>query len=255
MNVSLHQAAAALSSNSRMQEIVAENLAASMAPGFKKLNVTVEAIDSGLLPASALQSSQGNTTFVMPKAVTTTDFTQGEMRYTGLNTDLGIEGRAFFEVQLPNGQTGYTRNGQFHLDSQNRLVTSQGFLVMGDGGPIQLEMGAEGSSLDSLSVNPDGTIAQGGLTRGKFRLVEFANPQLLKRASGGIYLQPPSAPLAQNPDPISTVRQRWVEGSNASPTIEMATLMTTMRSFEANQRIIQIQDERMGKVISELSPA
>lgn len=255
MNLSLYQAASALNATSRWQEVVADNLAASNVPGYKRTQLTVAAVEAGLLPSSALQQNSANSSFAMPKAQLSVDFSPGEMHYTGQNTDLAIDGPGFFEVQLPNGQTGYTRNGQLRVDAQNRLITTQGFPVLGDNGPIQLEPGLGGTNSDSFAVSPDGTVSQGNVRRGKLRLVEFADPQRLTRANGGIYLPPANAPLPENPNPTSTVLQRSYEGSNASPTLEMATLMTTMRSFEANQRSVQLQDERMGKVISELSPA
>jgi flagellar basal-body rod protein FlgG len=85
-------------------------------------------------------------------------------------------------------------------------------------------------------------------------VVEFNDPQRLAQAGGGIYLA--GAPgLVENTNPTSTVRQHAIEMANCTPTVEMATLMTAMRTFEANQRAIQLQDERMGKLISELTPA
>ena len=254
MNVSLYQAASALNANTRWQEVIAENLGASSVPGFKKQSITIDAVNAGLLPTNALQPTGGTSQFVLPRATVATDFSQGNIQYTGENTDLAIEGSGFFEVQLPDGRLGYTRDGQFHIDGQNRLVTKRGFPLLGENGPIQLDPNAGGAMADSLAVSPDGEVSQGGEARGRLRVVEFNHPQRLSQGGGGIFLA--GAPgLLEIDTPTSSVRQRSVEMANSSGTAEMATLMTAMRTFEANQRAIQLQDERMGKVISELTPA
>jgi flagellar basal-body rod protein FlgG len=253
MNLSLYQAASALSATSRLQELIAENLAASATPGFKRHELALAAVDAGLLPASALNGTTAPQPFLLSRVQVSTDFTPGQMRFTGENTDVAIDGKAFFEVQLPDGKLGYTRDGGFQFNAQGQLVTKEGFPVLGENGPIQLDPNS-GSLLNSLSISAYGDVAQDTESRGKLRIVEFNEPNLLTPATGGIYLaQHPT--LFEVNSPTSTVRQRWLEAGNASPMTEMATLMTTMRSFEANQRALQLQDERLGRLISDLTPA
>jgi flagellar basal-body rod protein FlgF len=252
MNVSLYSAASAMNANLRWQEIIAENLAASSVPGFKKQEMTVTGVQPGGQTA-VNASGAAEPQFVLPCAVVSTDFSPGQFRYTGLNTDVGIDGPGFFEVQLPDGNVAYTRDGEFRLDGQGRLVTKQGFEVLGEGGPIQLDLALGGSLMESLSIAPGGEVAQAGELRGRLRVLEFNQPALLQPVGGGLFLaQQPG--LTETGDPASTLRQRWLEQANTSPVTEMASLLTAMRAFEANQRVVQLQDERMGKVISELTP-
>src|SRR6185436_20594619 len=119
MNVSLFQAAAALKANSQWQEAIAENLSASSIPGFKKKELFTTAIAAGGPPLPGVAPS----TFVMPRSGVATNFQPGQLKHTGVNTDCAIEGPGFFEMQLPNGTTGYTRDGEFQINAQGQLVT------------------------------------------------------------------------------------------------------------------------------------
>ncbi len=250
MNISLYHAASALNANDRWQELIAENLASSSLPGFKKQEISFEAVQAGLMPASTPSSaSAAARAFSLPRASTSTDFSNGDMKYTGQSTDIAVDGAAFFAIQLPNGATAYTRDGEFHISSQGQWVTKQGFPVLGDGGPIQVDL----ENAAPISVSPDGEVSQGADQKGVLRLVEFDTPKALSPVSGGVFLaNDPAAGLRQAT--TSTVRQGWLEGANTSVVSEMANLITSMRIFEANQRVIQLQDDRMSKAINELAP-
>src|SRR5260370_18192395 len=106
MNVIFSQAAAALHANSRWQEVIAENIAASSIPGFKRQELSFDAVQAGAMPAGASR-------FVLPRAGTHTNFQTGPMKYTGVKTDLAIEGPGFFEGRLPNAPPGFTPDGDF----------------------------------------------------------------------------------------------------------------------------------------------
>lgn len=247
MNVSLYQAASALNANARWQEVISENMASGSIPGFKKQEMSFEAVRAGLLSPTAPGGKAGAQPVSLPASRKHLNFSPGEVKRTDVNTDFAIEGSAFFEVQLPNGNTAYTRDGEFKLNAQGQLVTKQGFLVMGEGGPVQLD---SNNSL-ALTAAADGTISQGDEVRGKLNLVTFNDPNLLTPGSGGLFFAKSPA-LQQTSDQPSTVRQGFLEGSNTSPVMEMANLVSVMRAYEANQRVVQMQDERMSKAISEL---
>jgi len=242
MNVSLYQAASALSANAKWQEVLSQNLAASSVPGFKKQELSFSAIQAGVLKTQA-----GNSSITMPRASLSTSFEQGEVRPTNVPTDVAIQGKGFFPVQLPNGSTGYTRDGEFQLNPQGQLSTKQGWLVLGQNGPIQMDR----NNAAPLTISATGEISQGTEVRGKLKVIEFNDPHLLRQGNGGVF-------LADNPN-IQTktvtqpmLRQGYLEGANTSAVMEMANLIRVMRGFEANQRLVQVQDERMGRAISDL---
>lgn len=244
MNVSLYQASAAMNAASRWQELIAENLAGAPVTGFKKRELSTEAVQAGLMLPGALQAP----TFLLPHATAAMNLQQGELRRTGVLTDLAIDGPGFFEIQLSNGTPAYTRNGEFRLTPQGQLITKSGHAVMGENGPIQLDM----TSGEPVTISATGEVSQGGVLRGKLKVVEFNQPHLLTPAGPGVYLSQNPQDQAR-PAAASTVCQGFVEGSNISPTLEMANLILALRQFETAQRVVQLQDERMGRTITELS--
>ena len=204
VNVSLFQAGAALNANSRWQEVIAENLASGAVPGYKKQQLSMAAVQAGLMPGG-LSGSQSPQMFVLPKGTTTTNFTGGEMKSTGVATDVAIEGKGFFEVQLPGGTTGYTRDGEFQINSQGQLATKEGYPVLGQGGPIQLNP----RDPTPISISAAGDISQGASAKGKLALTEFNKPELLTQISASYF-------VAQNPglqtQPATSTRAPGLSG-------------------------------------------
>jgi flagellar basal-body rod protein FlgF len=243
MNVGLYQAAAALGANARWQEMITENLSASAIPGYKKQEISFAAVQAGLLPSA----TQGVRQFALPRAQTSINFEQGELRYTGLKTDVALEGSGFLEVQLSDGTTAYTRDGELHIDAYGQLVTKQGDPVIGTGGPIQVDL----NNYKELSISSTGEVSQGTDLKGQLRVVDFNEPGLLTPITRGNFLS--RDPRLQARDASNTTfRQGFLEVANTSPVAEMAEMITAMRAFEVNQRVIQAHDERLGRVVSEL---
>ncbi|MEO8426477.1 MAG: flagellar hook-basal body protein [Verrucomicrobiota bacterium] len=247
MNVSLFQAAAALNANSRWQESIAENLSSSSIPGFKRQELSFASIQAGLMPPTAAHPSGSLAHFTIPVATVATNFGTGEMKRTGVETDVAIEGRGFFEIQLPNGATAYTRDGEFQPNAQGQLATKQGYLVLGESGPIQLDMNQGGP----ISISQTGEFNQGADAKGKIKVVDFNDPSLLTSIGGGLFLAS-NTNLQTAEVPSINLRSGFLENANTSATAEMVNLISAMRQYEANQHVIQMQDDRMGKTISEL---
>jgi len=243
MNVSLYQAAAAMNASSRWQEAIAENLAGSTIPGSRKQEISFSSVAAGMAPGRAGLPGSG---YVIPNATSAINFQQGLLRPTNLPTDLAVEGPGFFEVQLPNGSHAFTRDGELQLNAQGQLVTKQGYLVMSDAGPLQLDP----ANSAPVSVSATGELSQGGALKGRLQLVEFRQPNQLESIGGGCFVATGTAQAA--PAQSSQVRQGFLESANTSPTTEMVSLIAAMRMFEANQKVLQMQDERMGRVITDV---
>jgi flagellar basal-body rod protein FlgG len=148
---------------------------------------------------------------------------------------------------MADGSKGYTRDGSFQMNAQGQLVTKQGFLVMGSSGAIQFDR----NSSAPVSISPEGEVSQGADNKGQLKVVDFNQPQQLTPVTGGYFVA--NSPGLM-PEELRTpaVRQGFLEGANTSSVAEMANLITAMRGFETNQRIVQLNDERMGRAISEL---
>jgi flagellar basal body rod protein FlgG len=244
VNVSLFSAAAALDANSRWQEVIADNLASSSVPGYKRQQLSQEAVQSGLMSAYGAGNLPQH--FSISKTSTSTNFNPGEMKYTENGSDVAIEGNGFFEVRLPNGKTGLTRDGEFQINSHGQLVTKESYPALGVDGPIQLSPDHSAP----LSISPTGIVSQGSETRGQLKVTDVDRPQKLTNLSGGYF-------MAQDPKIVTkpstaNLREGYLESSNTSTLMEMASMMTASRGFEANSHVIQIQDDRLNRTISEL---
>lgn len=233
--------------NLRRQQMIAENLAAGAIPGFKKLDMSFSAMEPGLFEKGLNAASAQQLRYSFPAFNSQTNFTQGGMRPTNVPTDVAIDGPAFFGVQGPNG-TVYTRDGEFRTGPTGQLTTKEGYPVLGMGGPIQLDA----QNATPISISSTGEVTQNGVARGRLQLMEFADLSQLRRINNGYYAD--SGNQAKPADATSsTLRQGHLEFSNTTPSHEMSDLMMTLRHFEANQRVIQMQDERLGRIIQELS--
>ena len=159
---------------------------------------------------------------------------------------MAIEGKGFFEVELPTGGKALTRDGEFQLSSTGELITKESYPVMGTSGAIRLDPRSAGP----ISISSGGEISQGTVLKGKLKVTDVDQPKLLTQISGGYFIA--KDPNLHAQASTASVRAGYLEGSNTSPVGEMANLMNAMRGFEANQHVIQIQDDHMNKVITEL---
>lgn len=247
MNVSMAQAAAAMNANMKYQEMIADNLASSSIPGFRKQELSFSAIQAGLVAPADNPSSAASTRGLIPKATYRTDFSTGELKYSGQTTDLALEGEGFFEIELPDGSLAYTRDGEFKLSPDGQLVTKQGFPVMSDAGLIEMNKDLPGT----LTISSSGEVRQGMMVLGRLRIITFNDLQLLKPAPAGFFL--PGHPALLPTDAVNySVRQGFVESANTTPVKEMSNLLSSMRFYEANQRVIQLTDDRITRTIGEL---
>lgn len=248
MNVSLVQATAAMQAQQRYQEVLADNIASSSLPAYRKHDMSFAAIQAGVIGNKTNNTFSASTPVSLPRFTSTTNFTPGNTVFTGVETNMSLEGPGFFEVRLPNGTSAYTRNGEFNINSQGELITASGYTVMGDAGTIQMDL----RNPAPITVSANGEVRQGEDLKGKIKVVDFNDPNLLTPISQSCFLA--TNPSLQTIDATNTtVHQKSLEMANSTPVQEMSSLLSTMRSFEANQRVLQLSDERSGKTISELS--
>ena len=245
MDVSLYSAAAAMNATERWQDLVAENLSSTSLPGARQQEISFSAVQAGLMSGAP---GSANNNFVIPSAGATTNFQQGELKATGANLDLALEGPGFFAVQMPDGSKAYTRDGEFKLNAQGQLVSKQGYPVVSDGGAMTFDP----NNTAPINISPEGEVSQGVDIKGKISVTEFGNLQALTMSNGGFF-RADSEQAQPKAGTTTSVRQGFVEASNTSPTLAMASLITSMRMFETNQKVMQMQSDRMSKAITELS--
>lgn len=244
MDVSLYQAAAAMNATERWQDMIAGNLSTASTAGARKHDMSFSSVQAGLNSRSV---GAGRSNYAIPSANATVNFQQGELRSTGSTMDFALEGSGFFTIQAPDGQKVYTRDGEFRLNAQSQLVTKQGYPVMSDSGLLQMDP----NNPAPITVAATGEVSQGTDVKGTLSLVEFAKPQDLTMISNGYFRNDNPASIAL-PSSSTSVRQGFIEAANTSPTMEMAGLITAMRMFETNQKVLQMQNDRMGRIITDL---
>ena len=246
MNVGVYQGAAALSALERWQQTISQNIASSSVAGFKKDETSFASV-LGEIERIGDEGRLGKEVRgVMPGVVNEISMKPGELGATGSELDFAIQGGGFFQIQRPNGELGYTRDGSFKLSTDRTLVTKQGFTVMGDGGPLTLKAGG-----GKIAINGDGTLMQGDTPIGKIGVFEFENPKTLQRVGEGLLAStnPNVQPQAvERPNVLSG----FLERSNVSPLLEMINLVTVARAYEVSQKMIRSHDENTGKAIESL---
>lgn len=172
--------------------------------------------------------------------------TPGPLRQTGNDLDVALVGSGFISVQMPDGSTGYTRDGSFHLRSDGTLVNSADMPVMGGGGVIVLP-----SDVAQISIDKKGVISDGKGPLAELGIFEFDNVQSLKPAGHNAY----TSPIAGTPAVSTTVSQGFVEGSNVKPVTEMTRMIEVLRNFQSTQNVLKAEHDRMREAIQKLTKA
>ncbi|MFC3150011.1 flagellar basal-body rod protein FlgG [Litoribrevibacter euphylliae] len=176
------------------------------------------------------------------------EHTQGNLQITDQPLDMAINGRGFFQITLPDGNIGYTRNGQFHKDADGNVVNPLGF---------QLEPNiVVPQDTTSISIGRDGTVSitQGGETEatevGNITLVSFVNPAGLQAIGDNLFVQTNSSgdPIEGEPglDGLGSILQGSLENSNVDTVEELVNMITTQRAYEMNSKVISTADEMLG---------
>lgn len=248
MNVSLYQAAAALDANIQWQQMIAENVAAGSVPAFKKNEISFHSVEAGLLGSGSETIAMQRHPSILPAPTITTNFQRGALQGTGNTSSLALDGPGYFAVQLDDGSRYYTRDGEFMVTLDGEIRNKDGYELVSEAGqPIVVNP----KNKENITVSAQGIVSEGLEIKGQLSLFEFADESVLNRIGSGYFLPPPGVQPVEAEE--TTIAQGQSEASNTSPATEMGTLMLALRHYEANQRVIQITDERMNKTIQELS--
>jgi flagellar basal-body rod protein FlgG len=178
-------------------------------------------------------------------------FSQGEFQQTDNPLDMVIQGRGFFQIRRPNGELAYTRSGNFHLDRDGNVVTS-------DGNALEPQITIP-QDAQSITIATDGTVSytQPGQTAaqqaGQIQLANFQNPAGLNSLGGNLY-SPTDASgdaIVGNPggqEGLGSLMQGFQEGSNVSVVEEFINLIVSQRAYEANSKVVKAADEMYQQV-------
>ena len=193
-----------------------------------------------------------------------TEFEQGALQRTENNFDLALEGQAFFTVMTERGER-YTRNGAFTTNQDGVLMTHNGNPVMGENGIIRIQqnnfmINERGEVLvnTGISTEPRDPVSMASndwsnaTVVDRLRIVDFENIREIKKEGDSLYRETEySGPAVPAND--FTVRQGFLEKSNVNIVREMVEMIEVQRSYEANQKTIQTQDQALGRLINEVA--
>ena len=252
----LFTAATGMDAQQTRIDTIANNLANVNTTGYKKSRPDFEDLFYETLRAPGAADASGA---ALPAGAqighgvklgsVTRVFTQGERVQTGRDLDLAIDGDGFFQVQLPTGETVYSRDGALQRDRDGNLTTRSGALITPN---VQIPI-----DIREVTVLPDGTVSgvAAGSTAptvlGRIEIARFANPSGLRALGENQF-----APTEASGDPevgapaqagFGAISQGYLESSNVNMAEELVRMILAQRSFEVNSRVIQASDEMLQK--------
>lgn len=236
---------------------ISNNLANSATNGYKRSHAVFEDLMYQTLRQSGANSTEQTTlptglqVGLGTRAVATSrQFSQGSLQQTSNNLDVAVKGQGFFEIQLPDGTTGYTRDGSFQVSSTGQLVTNNGFTVQPG---IVIPATAQ-----SVTVGADGVVSvalPGQATPqqvGQLQLANFVNPAGLEPRGQNLFAETASSgtPSAGAPgtNGLGSLAQGFVEGSNVNVVEELVSMIQTQRAYELNSKAIQTSDQMLQRL-------
>jgi flagellar basal-body rod protein FlgG len=238
-------------------DTISHNLANVSTNGYKKAHAVFEdLIYQNLRQAGANSSEQtqlptGLQLGLGTRAVATArNYSQGNLQQTTNNLDIAIKGNGFFQIQLPDGTTGYTRDGSFQVDSNGQLVTNNGYVVQpGITIPAQAQ---------SVTIGNDGTVSvtlpgqATAQTIGQLQIASFVNPAGLDPKGQNMFAETTASGTANSGAPgangLGSLQQGFVETSNVNVVEELVAMIQTQRAYEMNSKAIQTSDQMLQRL-------
>jgi len=248
----MRTAASGMTAQQMNVDVIANNLANVNTTGFKKSKIEFQDILYQNLRSAGSESAAGSTVPVSLEvgygtkpAATQRTFTMGSLQSTGNALDVAIEGSGFFQVQLPDGTIGYTRDGSFKMSADGQIVTSDGFYVQPS---ITIP-----SDATNISISPDGTVSVlvAGETEpqdlGQFETAKFVNAAGLQAIGHNLFTLSAASgdPVLGTPtlEGFGRLNQGYVEMSNVDIVDEMVNMIVAQRAYEINSKAIQTSEE------------
>jgi len=240
-------------------DTISNNLANASTNGYKRAHAVFEDLMYQNLRQAGANSSEQTTlptglqAGLGTRAVATArNFSQGNLQQSSNPLDIAIRGNGFFEVQLPDGTTGYTRDGSFQVSATGQLVTNSGYTVQPG---ITIPATAQ-----SVTIGNDGTVTvvvagqSTPQTVGQLQIANFVNPGGLEPKGQNLYTETAASGTANVGAPgqngLGSLQQGFVETSNVNVVEELVQMIQTQRAYELNSKAIQTSDQMLQKLAS-----
>lgn len=261
MNQSLWVAKTGLDAQQTRMSLISNNLANVNTTGFKRGRASFQDLmyqtvrQPGAQTSQQTQSPSGLMVGTGTQVVSTEKlFTQGNLLQTNNPFDLAINGRGFFEVQLPDGSAAYTRDGSFQVDSQGQMVTASGY-------PLQPGINIPPNA-QSVTIGSDGTVSvqlageAAPQQVGSVTVADFINPAGLQPKGENLFAETASSGAPQTGAPgqsgLGLLMQGSLESSNVNVVEELVNMIETQRAYEMNSKAISTTDQMLAYVTNQL---
>ncbi|HRJ69474.1 MAG TPA: flagellar basal-body rod protein FlgG [Beijerinckiaceae bacterium] len=236
-------------------EVISNNVANMRTTGFKRMRVQFQDLlyethkragspssDQGTSVPAGIYVGSGVKSVSTPRIMG-----QGNLSPTEKSYDLAIRGEGYFRVQLPDGRTGYTRDGSFELDADGRMVTAEGYLL---DPAITVPNTAKGISINAqgvVSASLPGQVQPQQL--GQIQLARFVNKTGLESIGDNLFVETQGSGTAitgnPNADGFGTLQQGYLEESNVNAVTEISALIAAQRAYELNAKVVQAADQML----------
>ncbi|MEN9436482.1 MAG: hypothetical protein RIR09_1137 [Pseudomonadota bacterium] len=238
-------------------DVISNNLANVSTNGFKKSHAVFEDLMYQNLRQVGSNTSEQSTLptglqvgLGVRTVATSRNFSQGNLQQTSNNMDVAVQGNGFFQLTMPDGTTGYTRDGSFQIDNQGRMVNSSGLPLSNN---ITVPANATNVTVASdgkVTATIPGTVTPQDI--GTITLASFINPAGLDPKGQNVYAESAASgqPNVGNPSAngLGSLMQGFVETSNVNVVQELVTMIQTQRAYEMNSKAIQTSDQMLQKL-------
>lgn len=246
----LYSAATGMTAMQTGMDVIADNLANVNTTGFKSTRLSFQDLLYQQLGErqDAAAGSGSQVGMGVAPGRTEKQFTQGDLRETGGRFDLAISGTGFFQVMLPSGQIGFTRDGSFSMDANGQLVNSAGYRLEP---AVVIPDAADPQSVTISSTGRvSGTVGSQQVIMGQIDIVNFVNPSGLQSLGNNAYAATAASGAMIEGDAgangFGTIQQGVLEGSNVSVMQEMIDMINAQRAYESVSKVISTSDEMLG---------
>ncbi|MFQ5752832.1 MAG: flagellar hook-basal body protein [bacterium] len=226
-------------------EIISNNLANISTNGFKRNKIFENELSAKLKSYSL---SQLNSKVHIPNSSAVIDFSQGSLVGSNRPLDVAISGNGLFAVETPQGEV-YTRDGRFTLNQEGILTTLDGYVVLGEGGPIEIEL--QQNSPSQIIINEKGEILIDGNVLDRLKVFSLENPQNFNKIGSNLF-QLKDSTISLNPAENYTIKQGFLEESNVNPILEMVAMIEVSHFYQTGRKLINTQDSLLGRAVNDI---
>lgn len=236
-------------------DVISHNIANMRTTGYKRTRAEFQDLLYNDIRRVGASSSESGTTvptglqlgYGVKTGATSRIMSQGSLTNTDKELDLAIRGEGFFVINLPNGQTAYSRDGSFEINANGTLVTLDGFQIQPG---ITLPQGSR-----NITISRSGQVeVQTGTNNtstvvGQIQLARFLNKAGLQAVGDNLYLETAASGTAQlgspDADGMGSILQKFLESANVNAVSEITDLISAQRAYEMNAKVIKGADEMM----------